>query len=99
MHVLALLVGFFLLICIISMDIGFPACSFCFHFHTITRLHELDGLLILMGMNNRSISWGIWSKLFHFFICQFLGCWLARCPYLMFLLMGYWRKKEMRRTQ
>lgn len=78
-----------------SMDIGFSTqlLVFLFYFHTITRLHELDGLLILMGMNNRSISWRIRSK---FCSLLFLGCWLAGYPYLLFLLMGYWRKHKMR---
>lgn len=77
------------------MDIGFSTqlLVFLFYFHTITRLHELDGLLILMGMNNRSISWRIRSK---FCSLLFLGCWLAGYPYLLFLLMGYWRKHKMR---
>lgn len=50
------------------MDIGFSAQFLVFfffsNFHTIVRLHELGGLLIFMGMNNRSISWRIWSQFF-----------------------------------
>ncbi|KAL7926718.1 hypothetical protein ACQKWADRAFT_148046 [Trichoderma austrokoningii] len=78
-----------LLICIISRILGSPSFRFFFFFGLFSshyaRLHELDGLLILMGMDNRSISWRRnWEH--GFFFTSFLGvCWPGVNTFYLFL--------------
>lgn len=100
MHVLALLWGVvFFLICIIPWILGsLRSCSFLFCFHTITRLHELDGLLILMGMNNRSISWRIWSKFVSLLFSWVLVDWVP-IPFISSHGLLEEKQNEMGRTQ